>query len=145
MDGFYLTPLPHGFEVRMKASLALVDTAVEEARTLCMKKGIENSLFATLITIREGLTNAVRHGSILDKTAWIRFSFCVENQVIQMEFEDQGPGFDWKKALETTAAPESESGRGLQIIRLYSHSMAYSKNGRLLHVTICPSNAFPSD
>lgn len=135
MEHFHLTHLPDGFEVRMSASLTLVDRAVDETKRLLKSRNIKSPLFATIITIREGLTNAVRHG-VADGESDIRFAIMVGSRTIRMEFEDNGPGFDWEHAFKTETPTDAEGGRGIEIIRQYSHSMVYSKGGRLLHVTI---------
>ena len=136
MAQFNVTPLPDGLEIRMAASLSLVDDAVDAVKSLCMEKGFTHGLFAIIITMREGLTNAVRHGAMNSDSQPVRFAIMFGKRTIRMEFEDKGPGFDWASAIETIAPSNSEGGRGLEIIRRYCHSVVYSDNGRQLHITI---------
>jgi len=136
MNPFVLTQKADGLEIDMQASLALVDRAVDEVTEFCRNHGISRSLFAIVITMREGLTNAVRHGSSLAPDSPVRFSIFLADDTIHMEFEDKGPGFDWQTMIDTQAASDSEGGRGIEIMRKYCHNMAYSKRGCHLHLTI---------
>ena len=136
MNPFSLKKTPHGLEIEMQASLTLVDRAVEEVKAFCKEHGLSRSLFSVIITMREGLTNAVRHGAPLSPGDPVRFSILLGDNTIHMEFEDKGPGFDWQTMIETEAATDSEGGRGIEIMRKYCHNIVYSKRGRHLHITI---------
>lgn len=125
-----------GFEIHMRASLTLVDRAVDEVKAFCKIQGLSSSLFAIMITMREGLTNAVRHGSSLYPDAMVRFSILVTGRIIHMEFEDDGPGFDWQTQVTTQSATNSEGGRGIEIMRRYCHNIVYKKQGSHLYITI---------
>jgi len=136
MNPFVLTKKPDGLDIDMQPSLTLVDRAVDEVTAFCRQRGISDALFAIAITMREGLTNAVRHGSALSPDAPVRFSIFLADDTIHMEFEDKGPGFDWQTMIETQTASDSEGGRGLEIMRKYCHNMVYSKRGCHLRLTI---------
>jgi anti-sigma regulatory factor (Ser/Thr protein kinase) len=136
MNLFSLKKKPNSLEIHMQASLTLVDRAVEEVKAFCGEHGLSRSLFTVIITMREGLTNAVRHGSALSRDDPVRFSILLGDNIIHMEFEDKGPGFDWQTMIETQVATDSEGGRGIEIMRKYCHNIVYSKRGRLLRVTI---------
>ncbi|SCY70637.1 ATP-binding protein [Desulfoluna spongiiphila] len=136
MTHFAVTKKNDGLEINMQASLALVDRAVDEVTVFCRERGISRSLFAIVITMREGLTNAVRHGASLSPDSPVRFSIFLTDDTIHMEFEDKGPGFDWQTMIDTQAASDSEGGRGIEIMRKYCHNMAYSKRGCRLHLSI---------
>lgn len=136
MNPFVLKKSPHGLEIEMLASLTLVDRAVEEVKVFCREHGLSRSLFAIIITMREGLTNAVRHGSALSPDDSVRFSIRIDKGLVHMEFEDNGPGFDWQSIIHMQSATDSEGGRGLEIMRKYCQSMTYSKRGNHLHITI---------
>ncbi|VFQ44073.1 ATP-binding protein [Desulfoluna butyratoxydans] len=136
MNPFVVTTKANGLEIDMQASLALVDRAVDEVTAFCRQHGISNALFAIIITMREGLTNAVRHGSSLSPDAQVHFSIFLADDTVHMEFEDKGPGFDWQTMIDSQAASDSEGGRGIEIMRKYCHNMAYSKRGCHLHLTI---------
>ncbi|WP_300669807.1 ATP-binding protein [Desulfoluna sp.] len=136
MEPFSLKKMPDGLEIRMKPSLILVDRAVEEVKTFCRQRDLSLSLFAIIITMREGLTNTIRHGSVLCPDDPIRFSLLLDENTLQMEFEDQGPGFDWQATIKKKRATNSEGGRGLEIIQKYCHTMVYSQRGNHLHITL---------
>ncbi len=136
MIPFAVKKRSEGLEIHMQASFSLVDRAVEEVKVFCQEKGLSTSLFAIIITMREGLTNAVRHGSSLSPDAPVRFSIRVRESMIHMEFEDKGPGFDWQTQVNIESATNSEGGRGIEIMRRYCHTVVYSKEGSHLYITI---------
>lgn len=136
MNPFTLKKKPDGLEIEMQASLTLVDRAVEEVKAFCREHDLSRSLFTIMITMREGLTNAVRHGAALSPDDPVRFSILLGDNIVHMEFEDKGPGFDWQTMVETQSPTDSEGGRGIEIMRKYCHNMVYSKRGSHLHISI---------
>lgn len=90
--------------------------------------------FPINLVIREGLTNAVRHGNLNDPEKTVRFSTLLEMQYILFTIEDQGPGFDWKKLDLSFKRPDLETGRGLWIISRYSHEYGFNRRGNILYM-----------
>jgi serine/threonine-protein kinase RsbW len=84
--------------------------------------------------IREGLTNAVRHGNNCDVEKLVRFSVFLEKSSISFTIEDQGAGFDWKNMDVSIRKPDMETGRGLWIIREYAHEYEFNPRGNILYL-----------
>ena len=90
--------------------------------------------FPLNLLIREGLTNAVKHGNKSDPEKTVRFSVSLEKAQISFTIEDQGTGFDWKNMDFSIRKPDSETGRGLWIIRQYAHEYRFNTKGNILQV-----------
>lgn len=98
-------------------------------------EGIEPHLFAINLVIREGLTNAVRHGNDNDPSKQVRFLMKINPGVsVSMEIEDQGPGFDWRKLKALDPDEAEDHGRGFLIIEAYFTSYSYNEAGNILYL-----------
>lgn len=117
------------------STMANVDRACE----LCldflrnMIKDYADHFFSIHLVMREGLTNAVKHGNRLDSHKIVRCYIRIESgNLIYMEIEDQGKGFDWKKELRKQVNDEAEHGRGLKIMKHYFSRYIYNELGNRL-------------
>lgn len=97
--------------------------------------GIGKHLFAIHLVVREGLTNAVRHGNGGDPEKLVRFELRIdEGETVRMRIEDQGEGFDWR-GHRTDSLPEGEDhGRGIIIMNTYFNGYAYNDKGNVLYL-----------
>ncbi|MCF6248548.1 MAG: ATP-binding protein [Desulfobacula sp.] len=97
--------------------------------------GIDKSLFAINLVIREGLTNAVRHGNAGDSQKNVKFSLMVENcRIIKIAIEDQGDGFDWRKQQTIKPCDGDDHGRGFLIMATYFKRYTYNEKGNILYL-----------
>ncbi|MEA1966639.1 MAG: ATP-binding protein [Thermodesulfobacteriota bacterium] len=95
--------------------------------------GIKGHFFAIHLVLREGLTNAVKHGNKGDPAKVIKYLIKIDSQeTIHMEIEDQGKGFDWRKIEEKSPDDTDEHGRGLMIMKQYFSSYQYNEKGNRL-------------
>nr|NJM01883.1 ATP-binding protein [Desulfobacula sp.] len=97
--------------------------------------GIEKHLFPIKLVIREGLTNAVRHGNDSDPGKMVRFELSiVDKEVIKMMVEDEGKGFDWREQSNESLVDDQEHGRGIIIMGTYFSSYSYNEKGNILYL-----------
>lgn len=91
-----------------------------------------HSLFATRLALEEGLVNAIKHGNKLDPKKKVIVDARVTRDRVEIEIEDQGPGFDRASVPDPTAVENlcKCSGRGILLIEAYMNSVAWSKGGR---------------
>jgi serine/threonine-protein kinase RsbW len=95
--------------------------------------GIEKHLFPIHLVIREGLTNAVRHGNVGDPGKIVRFELSIINkEMIKMMIEDEGKGFDWRGQRNKILEDDQEHGRGIIIMGTYFSSCSYNEKGNIL-------------
>ena len=91
-----------------------------------------NSLFATRLALEEALVNAIKHGNKLDPNKRVIVEAKVSAQRVEIEIEDQGPGFDRASVPDPTAEENlcKCSGRGILLIEAYMNSVSWSRGGR---------------
>lgn len=112
-----------------------IDAACEEAGQYLRSSvaGIEKHLFPIKLVIREGLTNAVRHGNAGDPEKIVRFELSIINkEMIKMMIEDEGRGFDWREKCNEILVDDQEHGRGIIIMETYFSSYSYNEKGNIL-------------
>ncbi len=97
--------------------------------------GIDQSLFAINLVIREGLSNAVRHGNAGDTKKNVKFLLMVEDHhIIKIIIEDQGDGFDWRKQQTVIPCEGDDHGRGFLIMDTYFNAHSYNEKGNILYL-----------
>ncbi len=116
--------------VKFSSTLELIDSAAEEVKILMSQDRLKKYSFGVLVVMREGLTNAVRHGNKNDPGKFVLFTIVIENDIITMEIEDEGDGFDWRKVKEACSVEEDvvalmDHGRGFPIIEEYFDEYSY--------------------
>ncbi len=137
-DRFDIVKSANSIEIHFSSTMKNVDRTCDELMKFCellFKNGIiKNHLFGLNLVLREGLTNAVKHGNGLDPEKIVRCLMKIDLQgKIYIEIEDQGDGFDWHKIQDKSFYDVlSDHGRGLVIMRLYCPDHEYNKKGNLL-------------
>jgi serine/threonine-protein kinase RsbW len=91
-----------------------------------------NSLFATRLALEEALVNAIKHGNKLDPRKRVIVEAKVTDKRVEIEIEDQGPGFSRSSVPDPTAVENlcKCSGRGILLIEAYMNSVEWSQGGR---------------
>ncbi len=136
-----ITKLRDQLTMTFASTLENIDLADEETRQFLTERGLETAIFAVCLSMREGMTNAVKHGHGSDAAKSVCYSLLVRENHLMVEIEDEGPGFDWRAAQEKQPAVDCDHGRGLAIIRRYSHNFWYNEKGNKLFFTIAVSPA----
>ena len=92
-------------------------------------------LFAINLVLREGLTNAVRHGNKNDPDKLVEFQLKINRgKSICLEVTDQGEGFDWEKQQLSGLPEDTTHGRGLLIMESYFTRYFYNQKGNRLYL-----------
>ncbi len=92
-------------------------------------------IFSVNLVIREGLTNAVRHGNKSDPEKVVDFGLDIDTDyTIRVRIEDQGDGFNWQSAGVRPVPEEEDHGRGMTIMRTYFCKCRYNQKGNVLHL-----------
>ena len=91
-----------------------------------------NSLFATRLALEEALVNAIKHGNKLDPKKKVVVEAKVSKDRVEIEVEDEGPGFVRSCVPDPTAEENlcKCSGRGILLIEAYMNSVSWSQGGR---------------
>ncbi|MFA5905007.1 MAG: ATP-binding protein [Desulfobacula sp.] len=121
------------FSSTMKNIDAVCDEACYYLRSRLT--GIEKHLFPINLVIREGLTNAVRHGNAGNPGKKVKFEISIINkEMIRMMIEDEGDGFDWRKQKNETLPEDQDHGRGLIIMKTYFSRCSFNEKGNILYL-----------
>lgn len=144
-ESFEVTASRGKLHIRFPSFLKYIDqTCTVVGRFLASKQeGIDPHMFAINLILREGLTNAVRHGNKNDPDKLVDVQLEIDrgNRII-IKIADQGDGFDWKKQQCPLVPEEADHGRGIRIMETYSTRYSYNSKGNLLCLekVISPNN-----
>lgn len=83
------------------------------------------SVFAIRLALEEALANAFKHGNKGDPEKHVHMECRVEYDVVVIEIEDQGEGFDPQTVPDPTEQENVEipSGRGLTLMRAFMNEV----------------------
>ena len=93
--------------------------------------------FDTELALREALNNAVVHGNREDPETKVHIRCrCQPGKEISIVVTDQGKGFDFKKVVGNGMAkdPDSEHGRGIQLMKAYMDDVHFERGGSEVHM-----------
>jgi serine/threonine-protein kinase RsbW len=81
----------------------------------------KTSVFAIRLALEEALNNAFKHGNKNDPQKTVRMECRVESNIVLIDIEDQGEGFDPDSVPDPTEQENVEipSGRGLTLMRAF--------------------------
>lgn len=98
-------------------------------------KDIEQHIFPINLVLREGLTNAVRHGNQNQSKKNVKclLKICDASRLL-MTIEDEGNGFDWKKQQSAEYMESEDHGRGIIIMDTYFSRYSYNDKGNILYL-----------
>jgi serine/threonine-protein kinase RsbW len=118
--------------ISFQSTMENIDRADQESRIFLEKSGLQSEIFPVCLCMREGLTNAVRHGHQNNASRIVKYSLSRTGNGLIMEIEDEGDGFDWKSVEKRKPDSDSEHGRGLVIIRKYFSTYTFNEKGNKL-------------
>ena len=129
---FDIAPQPGGFNVKMASDLKNVDRCVDLIRGFLVERGAQEHFFALSLLAREALNNAMIHGNRLERSSAVCLRFHERDGGFDLEVEDQGAGFDWKRHVQASSGVEDVRGRGHEIYRNYARTVRYNERGNVL-------------
>ena len=91
----------------------------------------EDRIFDIRLCVEEAVRNAMVHGSHSDKRLSVRTAYWIDDGALNIEVEDEGPGFDHTELADPTAAPGvlKNSGRGVYLIKKLMDKVEYNEKG----------------
>jgi serine/threonine-protein kinase RsbW len=94
----------------------------------------ESKIFDIKLCIEEAVRNAIVHGNNSDRRRSVKVAYWVESDAINIEIEDEGPGFDHLKLADPTTGMHilKNSGRGVYLIKKLMDKVEYSPAGNKL-------------
>jgi serine/threonine-protein kinase RsbW len=98
---------------------------------------VSGKAFEIELALREALENAVVHGNQEDPETKVHIRCrCGSGKEISIVVTDQGKGFDFGKIVGSgiTSDPESEHGRGIQLMKAYMDDVHFEQGGSEVHM-----------
>ena len=129
-------------EFVFSSTFAHIDQVCEQTRLFLgsCQMDIEKEMFAIDLVMREGLTNAVRHGNKGDPEKKVQFAASIEPPSdnrplrIRLVIEDEGGGFDWRTQQSVAVRDDEDHGRGFAIMKAYFSRYSYNDSGNILYL-----------
>ena len=125
-------PVHEQFEVIIPSDTE-AGQAVQE-RIVSRLESLEYSVrdvFGVRLALEEALVNAIKHGNGLDPDKTVRVNCLIEDDLLRVEIEDQGPGFSMGEVPDPTAEENLERpcGRGIMLIKSFMTNVEYNAKG----------------
>ncbi len=116
-------------------SLAKVEHIIESLKE---EHSIPEEIYGNiLVSMSEGMNNAVKHGNKFDSKKEVEFSFELGEKEYQFTIIDQGPGFDHNNVPDPTHPDNLEKldGRGIFIMESLADKIDYEEEGSKVILT----------
>jgi len=110
------------------AGQRLLDQLVDRLRQM---QWAQRDVFGVQLAVEEALVNAIKHGNGYDSTKQVRVQCRLSPQLLQIEIEDEGPGFN-PAAVPDPTDPEHldvPNGRGLMLMRNFMSRVEFNERG----------------
>jgi len=91
----------------------------------------EKEAFEIKLCVEEAVRNAIVHGNSSDPKRQVRLSYWVDEKVLNIEVEDEGPGFKHGAVKDPTREENllRNSGRGVFLIKKLMDKVEYNEKG----------------
>src|SRR3954469_12500587 len=112
VQGLSAGPLRFTFPSRLGEIRHVQDTIMDAVAANAFG---EDDTFAIKLSLEESLINAVKHGNKFDEAKTVDVEARISRDTVEIDIEDQGPGFDPKNVPDPTLDENLEkcSGRGI--------------------------------
>lgn len=91
-------------------------------------------VFGVRLALEEALVNAIKHGNGMSPDKTVRVNCLIEDDLLRVEIEDQGPGFCMEDVPDPTDDENLERpcGRGIMLMRSFMTKVEYNSTGNLV-------------
>ncbi|MBM4067505.1 MAG: ATP-binding protein [Planctomycetes bacterium] len=116
---------------------AQMTPVIEKILSLMQAAGFpERDLFGMRLSLEEAIVNGIVHGNAKDpdKSVHVRYQLQPDQVIVEVEDEDEGPGFKPEQVPDPLAPENLErpSGRGVFLIRHYMTWVKFNDRGNRL-------------
>jgi len=124
---------------RPEASREVQEAILAELERL---KWPEHDVFGVRLALEEALINAIKHGNHYDPAKHVQIRCGICKDLVRVEIEDQGKGFDPASVPDPTDPENLESpcGRGIMLMRSFMSRVEFNETGNrvILEKTMTP-------
>jgi serine/threonine-protein kinase RsbW len=115
-------------DIIINSNYKFIDIGHDVVKYVCNLIGFdEDTTHWIILAVREGISNAIKHGNKLIEDRKVLIRLIYENQVLQVTIEDEGEGFN-PESVENPLLPENllkSTGRGIFYIKSFMDEVQY--------------------
>ncbi len=106
------------------------------AKKVLSLTGSDNDAFKVKLVLEEAMTNAMRHGNLLNPKLKVFVKISVGKKKIMLQIRDQGKGFNFHKVPDPTNKKRAQQpcGRGIFLMRKFMDEVTFSGKGNKLRL-----------
>ncbi len=115
-------------------NIHIVENLIDE---ICETLNVNEEYYGNiLISMTEGVNNAMVHGNKLDPSKKVVVSVKTDETSIHFTISDEGPGFDYDNLPDPTAPEniEKPNGRGVFLMKNLADGCNFEENGRVVEL-----------
>jgi serine/threonine-protein kinase RsbW len=132
-----MTPRDKLLTWTLDSTFEAIEPVCKRLKGLLKAYGKTGLVFAADVLLREALTNAIEHGNRFDPQKKVACRLRIDKQRLEIEVEDDGPGFNWQKFIDRPiGASTKKRGRGHDIYRLYAQQTLYNDSGNRIQLRL---------
>lgn len=115
---------------RIHETLTEVADAAAAAEVLCMQAGADESQSLRIgLALDELAANALTHGAMKEKAPFIQVDVWVDEDMLNLKIEAEGPRFDPTEGRPTEIEDYAIGGRGLGLVIGFADALSYKRVG----------------
>lgn len=130
-----ITKTKEHLHITLPATLDDIDRVLPGIMHFLKERSVRTNFFILSYIIREGLNNAVIHGSQKDANKTITFDLQLAEDSLDICIEDEGEGFNWQPLLKKRlVCPKRDHGRGIFCMSKLHFQTTYNGKGNILYL-----------
>lgn len=129
-------------ELRIPSDTSVTSEAIEPLlERLQSAAWNPRDVFGVHLAVEEALVNAIKHGNREDLSKSVHVAFRTNQECVQIEIADEGPGFDPGTVPDPTDADhiDQPNGRGIMLMRSFMSRVEFNDLGNRVLLEKCRS------
>ncbi len=121
--------------IKIESKIEKINDVENFVKIISQENGFSKALYIKIVlSITEAINNAIKHGNNCNEKKYVIVHFEKHTDSFAFTVNDEGEGFDYKKAENPTEEKniKKESGRGLFIIRNYADNFSFYNKGTII-------------
>jgi serine/threonine-protein kinase RsbW len=115
-------------DIIINSNYKFIDIGHDVVKYVCNLIGFdEDTTHWIILAVREGISNAIKHGNKLDESKKVKILLVYENKELHVSIEDQGEGFN-PESVDNPLLPDNllkSTGRGIFYIKNFMDEVKY--------------------
>jgi serine/threonine-protein kinase RsbW len=115
-------------DIIINSNYKFIDIGHDVVKYVCNLIGFdEDTTHWIILAVREGISNAIKHGNKQDESKKVKILLVFENKELHVSIEDQGEGFN-PESVDNPLLPDNllkSTGRGIFYIKNFMDEVKY--------------------